>query len=493
MNEFLPHLPTNRILLWSDAVYAFQETVLALNLSAPLYIVGGAVRDALLNRPIKDLDLTTPADAIRVARQIANALDGDIFVMDAERGVARVFLQTSDATLTVDVTRFRSDTLVQDLQERDFTINAMAVDLTGDLAYLIDPCDGETDAKNKLLRRCSKHALVDDPVRALRAIRQSVQLTFRIDPATAQDIRSAAPHLVDISPERVRDEFYALLNLDRVSAALRVADSLGVLEVILPEVYQLHGVALPDSYVFEAFRHTLEVIDRVSNIIRAISYRRTDHTAASFGLGMIAIQLDRFRPQLNTHLAVEWANGRTHTALLVFAAILHATGNSTADEDVSRRTRQIVERIADDFRLSGQEKKRLSALIAFYPAAQTLDYFSPLEQHRFWHQAKEAGIDACILALAEYLAHYGVNIRQDEWLIQVERVVMLMDAYFNRYDTTVSPAPFLTGNDLIEELQISPGKIIGEILDRLREAQVIGEVTSREQALQFAREQLTDS
>lgn len=486
MNEMHPRLPASRSLLWNDDVYAFQEAVADLNLRVPLYIVGGAVRDAFLHRPIKDIDLTTPGDAIRIARQIANSLHGDVFVMDAERGVARVFLKGQQGGLTVDVTRYRSESLLLDLQERDFTVNAMAVDLAGDLTHLIDPLNGEADAFNKLLRRCSDHALVDDPVRALRAIRQSVQLTFRLDPATAQDVRQAAPLMTRISAERVRDEFFALLSLDRLTAALRVADSLGVLSVLMPELQHLKGYVLPAPHVHDGWKYTLETVDRLTSIVRSVSYRRTDHTAASFGLGMVAIQLDRFRAALNQHLETEWANGRSHYALLMLAALIHAIAYLHPEVEADEQAKRLAEQVADDFRLSGQEKKRLAVLLANYRAAQQVDYWDVVVQHRFWHHAEAGGIDACLFALAAYLSTVGIELKQDQWLEQVERVVVLLDAYFVRHEQVVAPQPLLSGNDLMAALGIPAGPAIGELLDALREAQVAGQVISREDALQFA-------
>lgn len=488
MNDPHPHLPASRSLLWSDEVYAFQEAVSDLNLRVPLYIVGGAVRDAFLHRPIKDIDLATPGDAIRIARQIANSLHGDIFVMDQERGVARVFLKSPQGDLTVDVTRYRSESLLLDLQERDFTVNAMAVDLAGDLKALIDPLGGEADAVAKLMRRCSDHALADDPVRALRAIRQSVQLSFRIDPATAHDIRQAAPQMTRISPERVRDEFFALLSLERLTAALRVADSLGVLEVLMPQLHLLKGVSLPAPHVYDGWKTTLETVERLAGVIRSISYRRTDHTAASFGLGMVAIQLDRFRGALNQHLQTEWANGRSHYALLMLAALIHVVVYLHPEMDADEQVKQLVEQVVDDFRLSGQEKKRLVMVLTHYRAAQHIDYWDVLTRHRFWYRADAAGIDACLFALAAHLAAAGIELKQDQWLVQVERVVVLLDAYFTHYDQIVAPQPLLSGNDLMAVLGIPAGPVIGEMLDALREAQVAGQVISREDALRFASE-----
>jgi tRNA nucleotidyltransferase/poly(A) polymerase len=232
-----------RPLWWSDAVLDLQDTL--SNDDSPIYIVGGAVRDAFLHRPIHDLDIATPNSAIRLGKKIANALKGDFYVLDEERDVARAIAETIDGRLEIDVARFRAEDLLSDLQDRDFTINAMAVDLKADITQLIDPLNGEDDLLKRIIRRCSGHSMSDDPIRALRAVRQSIQFSGRIEPETLKDIRSVVNRLTDTSPERVRDEFFKLLDGTKPASALRVADTLGLLAQIIPEIEGLRDLALP--------------------------------------------------------------------------------------------------------------------------------------------------------------------------------------------------------------------------------------------------------
>lgn len=486
MANLTPRPPKNRSLRWPDNVLDLQDALLQW-LDVPLYIVGGAVRDAFSHRPVKDLDLATPGDSIRIARTIANRLNGDVYVMDAERGVARALVDTNEGRLTIDVAYFRGPDLLADLEGRDFTINAMAVDMHGDLNLLIDPLNGESDAVQKVLRRCTPQSLADDPIRALRAVRQSVQFGFKIEPDTRADIRAQASHLLETSPERVRDEFFALLALPDARMGLRVADTLGLLQPIVPEIDGLRDRKLPPPHVFDAYTHTLEAIDRMAAIINNISYQRSDNTAASFGLGMLAIQFDRFRAALNDHIGVVWPQDRSHRALLIFAALIYVAG------DTPQASAALVSERADALRLSTPEKKRLAAMIANAPHAQSIDTQSALALHRYWYPLGEMGVDACLLGLTQHLATYGIELKQDDWLQQVERSVLLLDAYFTRYENIVSPLPFINGDELMDELQLEAGPIIGKMLTHIREGQVTGAVTSREEALALAQQVLRQS
>lgn len=480
MSDLTPHKPKTRLMLWSDSILDIQETILGLNLNVPLYIIGGAVRDSFLHFPVKDIDLAMPTDSIKVARKIANAFKGDIFVMDEERGVARVLIDTDDGKLILDVAAFRGDDLMADIVGRDFTVNAMAVDMLGDLQLLIDPLNGEADATQKVVRRCSPISIADDPIRALRAVRQSTQLKFRIEPDTLKDIHEHGSKLLETSPERIRDEFFKILGLKRSWVALKVIYALGLLQGILPEIQTLDDNVLPEPHVFDGWKQATETVGNLVGIMDTISYRRSDSTAASFSYGMIAMQLDRFRKELNEHLAIQYPNERSHSALIVLAGLLHRVDNAP----------QAAAQVAEDLRLSNPEKKHLIRMIENYQIAQTLDYESPLDVHRFWYPIKESGIDAILLGLADYLATYGNELNQDAWLIQVERALMLLFAYYVQPDTVISPVPLLNGNELMEEFSLEGGPIIGELLTHLREAQVVGDVSTREEAIKVTKHYL---
>ena len=179
------------VLAWSDAILDLQD--LMRDEAEPVYVVGGVVRDALLRRPIKDVDIAVARGGIKLARRIANHFGGDFFPLDAERDVGRALIDTFDGRLSIDVAGFRGDSLDADLRDRDFTINAMAVDLRGDLNAVIDPTGGADDALVKLIRQCNPDAIARDPIRALRGVRLSAQFGFRIERETQQAIRVYAP------------------------------------------------------------------------------------------------------------------------------------------------------------------------------------------------------------------------------------------------------------------------------------------------------------
>ncbi len=486
MSDLEPRQPS-RPLIWPEIIRELRD--LLADYPDKIYVVGGAVRDAWLHRPIQDIDLTTSGDGIRLARFIANQTRGDFFVLDTERDVGRALLDTSDGKLIIDVAHLRGASLLDDLADRDFTINAIAVDLKNDLDLLVDPLGGEGDLSRKQIRRCAPDALQHDPIRALRAVRQSLQLGFRLEAATLTDVRAVLPHLQDVSAERLRDEFFKLLSLSRPASAIRLLDTLGLLGTMMPELVPLHDLQQPPPHFHDVWEHTLLVVENLAKIFATLSYSRTDNTAASFGLGILVIQLDRFRLPLLAHLDANWPNERSHRALLVLAALTHNVGKVPSQSPLEQASvsAQLADERAATLRLSNPERVRLVTIVQSYRVPLMMDDFSPLVVHRFWRQLGEAGIDVCLLALADYLGIYSARLDQDNWLMMVEKIRQLLEAFYEQYDQIVAPAPVIDGNQLMAALDLKPGPIVGALLDHIREAQVIGEVHSPDDALRVAR------
>lgn len=466
-----------RPLNWPDAVFDLAEIVGQLPNANDVYIVGGAVRDAYLGRPIKDIDLVTPSDAIKLARKLADALHGDVFVMDAERDVARVLLNAPDGRLNIDLASFRAEGLLADLSDRDFTLNAMAVDLRSDLDMLIDPLNGEADLVTRVLRRCSPDAIAHDPIRGLRAVRQSVQLHARIEPETLRDIRAHAATLMSsTSPERVRDEFFKVLSSSKPASALRIASTLGLLDSIFPESATLK--------THNTWDKALVTLEKLAKLTATISPTRTDETAATFESGMVVMGLDRFRKPLQQHLGFEWPNERSHSTLLTLSALLlwsaPLVGQSPSQYAVST---------AETLRLSNGERQRLKLILMDLSPSDALlaDEITPLYAHRFWRKLGEAGIDVCLLGLAHYLGKMGAELVQDRWVRLIEQVAQLLEMYLLRHDEIIAPPILLDGVALQEQLNLTPGPMIGALLETIREAQVVGEVVTADDALRVAQ------
>ena len=184
----------------------------------PIYLVGGSVRDLLSGvRDIKDIDLLIPSGSEDVARAFADRIGGSFFFLDEERKITRVVKQADGETMQFDFTNFEGTDLNADLGRRDFTMNAMAMDLREfikdqSLGKVIDLFYGREDVENKLIRVTKPEVLDKDPLRLLRAVRFAASLGFTIEETTKDSIISRAVLVAEPSPERIRDEFFQVLS-----------------------------------------------------------------------------------------------------------------------------------------------------------------------------------------------------------------------------------------------------------------------------------------
>ena len=211
-------------------------------LKQPLYLVGGAVRDAVRGVENHDLDFVVPHNAIGLTFKIANQLGEPAYVLDRERDAGRVVWQK--AATMLDFTCFRGHDLYEDLAGRDFTINALALPATAvTSASIIDPYQGLQDLAQKQIRLVQPNALAQDPIRALRAVRQGLSYSFHLPDDTKTAVIAAAPSLHKTSNERIRDELVKLLETAVPHEAIRQMEELGLLTVVLPQVAALAQLA----------------------------------------------------------------------------------------------------------------------------------------------------------------------------------------------------------------------------------------------------------
>lgn len=488
----------------------FERARQALPDPSRVWLVGGSVRDALLRRNIHDLDFAVDGDGLALARRVADKLGGAFFPLDEERGTGRVVLTPPGAGLNegeqffLDFARLRGGDLNSDLAGRDFTVNAMAVSLAPP-ETLIDPMGGQNDLGAKVLRLCRPDGFTADPARPLRAVRLAAQLDFRLERATREAARQAAQLLPQVSAERVRDEFMKMLGGRKPAASLRALDALGLLQHIIPETAALKGVTQSPPHIFDAWEHTLAVMDRLEALLLVLGRVHDVDAASEFALGYAAARVGRYRHQISDHLEQALSVDRSVRCLLFFAALLHDIAKPqtrTVEADTGRIRffdhEEVGARIAKEkavaLRLSGDEVERVGAVVAHHMRPVLLaqgEAVTSRATYRFFKAAGPAGVDVCLLTLADLLGTRGSELGQEEWAARVNTVVTLLEAYFVQPEQVVQPVALIGGDDVIEELGVPQGKGVGEVLEAVREAQASGEVTSREEALAFAKKWLS--
>lgn len=477
----------------------FERARQSLADPSPAWLVGGSVRDALLNRPIHDLDFAVAGDGLAIARTVAARMGAAFFPLDESRGTGRVVAMEGGERFFLDFASLRGDDLNADLAARDFTVNAIAVSLDG---QLIDPMGGQADLKARLLRQCGPESIHDDPVRTLRAVRLAAQLDFRIERGAREAARETAPLLAGVSAERIRDEFMKMLEGRGPAASLRALDALGLLGRVVPETTALKGVSQSAPHVFDVWQHTVAVVDHLEGVLSVLGRVHDVDAASEYALGYAAARVGRYRGEISDHLEQELSVGRAARGLLFLAALLHDIAKpQTRAVETNGRIRflghensgmEVARERASALRLSNEEVERVATVVAHHMRPMLLAQRGPVTPraaYRFFKATGSAGVDVCLLALADMLGTHGVELDQTEWAARVDTVVALLDAYYRQAEQIIRPAAFITGEDVMG-LGVPQGPRVGELLEAVREAQAAGEVRAREEALELVKKLL---
>jgi poly(A) polymerase len=465
-----------------------------------IYLVGGAVRDLMLNRPVVDFDFVLAAKAIASARKVANALDADFYLLDESRDAARVLVTEGERKIKLDFISFQGAELNADLVARDLTINAMALSLA-EPDRLVDPTGGAADLRTRTVRSASPSSFASDPVRILRAVRMAVSFGFSFEKQTLALMRASIPGLAQVSPERMRGEIFRLLELPKLPTALRILDQIGALSAVLPELAALKGVTQSPPHIYDVFEHTLRVVEKLWLAISVLGKSYSTEGASEFSSGIIVLRLGRYRSQLSDLLPSEIVPERTRLSLLMFAALFHDTGKpATHSVDPDGRIRffahedasvDLVKARALALHLSNAEIDYLQAVVRHHgrPYALTLTGELPSRRaiHRFFSDTGAEGVDICLLSLADFMGKFGPEIPEAEFKAHLETLRTLLEAYYEKPQEAVSPPALVNGDDLISQLGIQPGPKLDEMLAAIREAQAAGEVNTADEAFSFAR------
>ncbi len=456
---------------------------------APVLLVGGAVRDALLGQPSpRDLDFAVQGDAVALGRAVANALGASFYVLDAERGTARVLTRERTPTggIVMDFAVCRGSDWRADALARDFTINAIAVNL--DDGAPVDEVNGLADLDAGVIRAANEHVMDDDPVRALRAVRLSFALGMRIEPATLAQVRAAGQMLGRPSAERLRDELTAILSLRDAGRALQMLDDLTLLAPVVPEIEPMRACDQPAPHRFTVLRHTWEVMEALDSLL--------GDWALEIGGAQFALS---DRQQLADHFGAFTVEHRTRAAVFRFAALLHDCGKP-ATRSIGEDGRvhfyghetagaALAAARARALRFSGDEVARVHTIVRHHMRANFMarQAHAPTLRvlYRFFRDAGDCAPELALFAIADCVGKRGPQTAAEDCAPSAEMAQRLLDAYYARFERSVAPPPLLTGRDVIA-LGVEPGPRVGEILEAVREAQMIGEVATREEALTLA-------
>ena len=457
------------------------------------YLVGGFIRDVLLGRDTTDIDIAVNVDVLKIAPQMADSLQGKFVLLDEVNRIGRIIIKD----WTIDLASFPGD-IKDDLARRDFTIDAMAVDLQqlladGSETVVIDPFDGQTDLDEGIIRLVTPGAFKDDPVRLLRALRLATELDFTLDRKAETELKRAASLIAGVPGERVREELLRVLNHSHGGQVFRDMDKLGLLTALIPELLPLKGVEQPKEHHWDVFEHSINTVSAVDFILHQGVWEYQDVSVLSL-VPWTSSMSEYFDQSVNS--------GSTRKSLVKLAALLHdITKPQTRAFDENGRMRflghpetgaDVVENILERLRFSAKEIKLATTMVKYHlrPTQMSQDAMPTSRAiYRYFRDVGDAGIDTLYLSLADHLATRGPELLPDQWAYHTQLVAYILKEHVKQ--KKAAPLKLVNGNDLIDVFGMKPGAEMGELLESIREAQASGELTTREEALDYVRKYLS--
>ncbi|PTL56359.1 hypothetical protein C7Y72_15440 [Paraconexibacter algicola] len=443
------------------------------------WVVGGAVRDRLLGRPLDDIDLVVDGDVRAAARHLALQAGGPSFPLSDAHGAWRV--HGPDRAWQIDLAPLRDGTIEADLALRDFTVNAIAEPLQG--GPLLDPHGGAEDLVRRRLRMVGRASFPDDPLRVLRLARFASELDLEPEPPTVAAAREHAPGIERVAAERVFAELRRIVACDRPVEGLALMEDLGLTARVLPELAALHGV---EQNVF----HDADVHDHTMTVLR-----RTCELQADPG----AVLGEEHGAALTAFLARPLSDELTRGTALRFGALLHdiakpacqavrddgtVLGFPDHDREGARLARAILERL----RTSDRLRTHVAALARHHLRLGFLVHHRPVERRRLHAYLVATGpvaLDVTLLSVADRLATTGRDAERSI-AVHLELARELLPAV-RAWEDGDRPAPLVRGDELAAALDLRPGPLLGELLAELAAAGYAGEVTDRDGAVAHAR------
>lgn len=458
----------------TDLNYSLRLQAFPLEIVPPkkgLYIVGGCLRDYLLGRYSPDIDITVDGDPQTIAHDLASRLNSRVICLGkAPYHTYRVVTPQR----IYDVTAMQGVDIEEDLNRRDFTINAMALGAWN--KSILNYSKGLQDIQNKRIRHVSETSFKDDPVRLLRAFRIAAQLDFQIEKKTLVSLGEYVHYITTVAGERVHHEINAILQTSRAEKWFQRMANCGLLFQILPELEPLKGFRPGSHPGLDAFSHSLCTLYHMESLISLEKestpvYRR-----------FLASKVDS-RPED-----------------LKLAALLHDIGQPASRHEAIDDSVQFLDHdnigadmvagIANRLKFSHQRKNYLTLMIGYHMRpmhlfrAHKTGTLTQRDIIRFFLASKGITQDILLLSIAHQCAKKDTSIVEFSEFEQF--AALLSQRYEKEFKPSTQLPGLINGHDLRQKLNLSPSPLFKRILSRVRERQLVGEVTSRKEALALA-------
>lgn len=442
------------------------------SLNNEIYLVGGAVRDYLTDNETTDRDIIVmDEDARDFALKVADLFEATFVTLDDENKIYRLVFP--DKINYIDVTNPVGGTIEKDLMRRDLTINAIAVNIR--TCEVVDITGGITDIYNKCLNYVNEHNFVDDPLRLLRVYRFQALLGFELAPETISAVCKYAGLIHKPAVERINYEILKLFSGKYADKALENMNKTWMLEEIFPFVKELKQVPPNAHHHLDLFHHSIETVKQIQNLY------------------------EKAPDEVKSHMDNVDFGGFSRLTHLKLAGFMHDIGKFstwTIEEGKHRFIKhddvgaKLSVKFLKDLHFSNKQIDYISSMIKYhiYPShVMTSPQITEKIMMRYVRKMDVSSIDAIILAQADRLSARGPEITDEIVERNINSLNMLLKFYIEVKDSLKPLPKLLSGNEVMEILNLKPSRKLGEIMDALHEAQISGDITTKEHAVEYIK------
>lgn len=435
-----------------------------------IYLVGGVVRDVILNRENHDKDIIViDEEAKSFAQRFAEKHNGTCVTLDEINNIYRVCMP--DKINYVDITNPINNSLEDDIKRRDLTINAVAINLNS--GEYLDLVGGLEDIKNGVIRAISETNFVDDPLRILRTYRFAATLGFEIETKTKEIIAQHIDLVLNPAVERRNVELIKLFGGENADTVLLEMDKIGLIEKLFTSMTDVKKVPPNSHHHLDLFHHSVETVKQIQSI-----YENSSN-------------------EIKEHLEKIDFGGDTRLAHLKFAGFLHDIGKFSTWTIEGDRHRfighdEVGANMAKKLLKSNKFSKKQIDYISFiirhhiYPSSVvSAPELNDKIYMRYIRKTEDNAIDLITIAKADRLSAQGSAITKEMTETNINALNKLQEFYI-RIKPTLKPVPkLLDGTEIMDILDIRPSKELGNIIKELHQAQLDGVVTTKDEAIEF--------
>lgn len=438
------------------------------------YIVGGYIRDILTDKESPDIDLIVcNCNIKKFSFELSKKINAHFIELDNENSIYRLVLE--DKINYIDITKPVENDFEKDILRRDLTINAIAYDINAE--KIIDLTGGINDIQNKIIKGISNKNFEDDPLRLLRIFRFAAKTGYEISPDLLKLTEKLAPLIHKSAKERINTELMKMFEGKFTDTALLKMDETGLLTEIFPIFNEVKKIPSNSHHHLDLIHHLIETVRQIE-ILYENSDERVKKHLENYGYGTVK-----------------------QIAFLKFAGFLHDIGKPscwTIEEDTGRHRfikhdeigANLCVPILRDLKFSKKQIDYIKTLIKYhiYPSSMVCaPDVNEKAYMRFYRKLENSVIDVIILAMADRLSARGEKVSEEMVNNNINSLTFLLNNYFNVIETLKPLPKLLDGNDIMELLQIKQSPELGEIIKQLKEAQLSGDINSKEEAIEFVK------